>query len=103
MICGGVDNSSNRRSDCYTLKNGKWQQNSQNLQTERSNHALSNIGGWMWITGGYNYGLLASTEIIHPDGNVTPGPTLTKARHGHCQVTHDETTFIIGKFEFEQD
>ena len=39
-----------------------------------------------------------STEFIHPDGSVSPGPSLPDARYGHCQVSYEDTTFIIGKF-----
>ena len=83
------------------MDNGEWIL-SGNLQTARSNHGASNIGNSIWITGGYNSGRLASTEIIHSDGKITPGPDLPQARKIHCQISHGQTTFIIGKCNFYQ-
>jgi len=39
---------------------------------------------------------LASTEIIHSDGKITPGPDLPEARSSHCQLSYEQSTFIIG-------
>ena len=102
LICGGWDGSLTRRSECYVLKNGEWQSTSENLQIPRSLHGATNIGKKIWVTGGLtNDGQrLTSTEIIHPDGKVTSGPDLPKARSSHCQVTFEDTTLIIGKFSF---
>ena len=98
-ICGGVDGS--RKSQCYTLNNGVWQLNIENLQTARNGHGASNIGDAIWITGGWSSnGRLASTEIIYSDGKITPGPDLPEARSYHCQITYEQTTFIIGNFHF---
>ena len=58
------------------------------------------------ITGGYKNEddgsgkTLRSTEIIHPDGKVTPGPNLPGSRSSHCQTSYEKTTFIIGKWFF---
>ena len=98
FICGGEDSS--KKSQCYTLDNGVWQLNIENLQTARNAHGASNIGDVIWITGGVNNAILASTEIIYSDGKVTPGPDLPEARYGHCQITYEQTTFIIGNFHF---
>ena len=68
------------------------------LQTARNAHGASNIGDVIWITGGVNNAILASTEIIYSDGKVTPGPDLPEARYGHCQITYEQTTFIIGRY-----
>ena len=42
------------------------------------------------------YPFRSSTEIIHPDGRVKPGPNLPEPRAGHCQTSYEQTTFIIG-------
>ena len=98
-VCGG--------SECYSLENGNWTLNSNKLKTGRNGHGASNIGNdEIFITGGYNeYDLddydddevFASTEIIHSDGKITQGPNLPKARDYHCQISHEQNTFIIGK------
>ena len=51
----------------------------------------------LWVTGGQSRGDLASTELIHPNGTVTNGPSLPAARHGHCMVNlPDGRILIIG-------
>ena len=39
----------------------------------------------------------SSTEIIHPDGKITPGPDLPEPRWFHSQTSYKQATFIIGK------
>ena len=96
-ICGGFPYT----NECYTLDNGEWKPTSQNLQIERYDHAASNIGNNIWITGGHDGSqILSSSEIMHPDGKITPGPDLPQARSSHCQISHGQTTFIIGKCIF---
>ena len=85
--------------ECYYLDNGEWQLYSESLKTARSGHGASNVGEKIWVTGGVTgvgQTTLSSTEIIH-DGKVTSGPNLPKGRYGHCQVTYEQTTFILGK------
>jgi len=96
-ICGG----NSYTTECYTLDNGEWKPTSQNLQIGRSEHAASNSGNNIWITGGLTGSQrLSSTEIMHPDGKITPGPELPQGRYGHCQISHGQTTLIIGKYIF---
>ena len=98
-ICGGLGNGV--KSDCYTMDKGEWQPTKHNLITARGYHGSSNIGNAIFITGGWSSGpRLASTEIVHPDGKITPGPELPQGRYGHCQVSYEETTFILGKCIF---
>ena len=92
-ICGGFTST----TKCYTFDNGEWKPTSQNLQIGRSRLAASNIGNNIWFTGGWNGQRLSSTEIMHLDGKITPGPDLPQAISHHCQISHDQTTFIIGK------
>ena len=96
-ICGGKDSSYQSKTRCYSLDNGEWKPTSDNLQIGRSSHAASNIGNNIWFTGGYNYGRLSSSEIMHPDGKITPGPDLPEARSGHCQISYEQITLVIGK------
>jgi len=100
VICGGRYDSGDKTTKCYTMKNGEWQLNSEKLQTARSSSGVSNIGNTIWVTGGYDSGSdrLSSTEIIHPNGNVTLGPDLPQGRGRHCQISYEDTTFIIGGF-----
>jgi len=95
-ICGGLDGS--YRSECYTLEKSKWEP-AGNLKNARNSHGASYITTGLWMTGGWN-GLqrLASTELLLPDGKVTSGPNLPEARSGHCQVSYQDTTFIIGGY-----
>ena len=98
-ICGG----NSYTTECYTLDNGEWKPTNQSLQIERIGHAASNIGNNIWITGGHDGSQrLSSTEIMHPDGKITPGPDLPQARSSHCQISFGQTTFIIGKCNFYQ-
>ena len=105
-ICGGHDNIDKvwiGRSECYFIVNGEWKF-SGNLQTGRRAFGVSNIGNSIWITGGLGdapefpkvNSALASTEIIHSDGKITPGPNLPEARNSHCQISYEQSTFIIG-------
>ena len=98
-ICGGNSGFSTYTNECYTLDNGEWKPTSQNLQIGRRRHGASNIGNNIWITGGYNSNgqRLSSTEIMHPDGKITPGPDLPQGRDSPCQISYGQTTFIIGK------
>ena len=58
----------------------------------------SNFGKYTHL--GYNSGpsILASTEIIYSNGKITPGPHLAEGRYGHCQISYEQITFIIGKY-----
>ena len=40
------------------------------------------------------------TYIMKNDGSVIKGPNLPEEVFGHCQVSHDNLVFIIGKFYF---
>ena len=52
---------------------------------------------FLMITGGYNGGNLASSELISADGTVETGPDLPVGRYGHWMVTlHDGRVMIIG-------
>ena len=94
-ICGGSDLSI-RLSKCYLLENGEWNE-IESLQTVKNGQGASNIGGKIWLTGGYSNGFSAATDIIHPNGTVTQGPELPKGRFGHCQVSYEQSTYILGK------
>ena len=68
-------------SECYYLDDGKWKASRENLHAARKSHAASNFGkNNIWVTGGYNELRLASTEIIHFNGEISPGPKLQEAR-----------------------
>ena len=98
-LCGGYDGDSYVQQ-CYSLKNSEWTTIG-TLQEGISGHGASNIGSSIWLTGGKgNYVYLASTEIINPDGKITPGPDLPQPRYGHCQISYGQSTFIIGKCIF---
>ena len=100
-ICGGTDGSKNR-AECYTLENSKWEA-AGSLVNARSRHRASHITTGIWMTGGHNGGQnLASTELLLPDGKVTSGPNLPEARDRHCQLSYQDSTFIIGKCVFGQ-
>ena len=54
----------------------------------------------IWFTGGYDNMVgsrLATTEIMNNDGTIIPGPNLPSPRSLHCQVSHKNLIFIIGK------
>ena len=99
-ICGGWDRS--RRSECYTLEKSRWKP-AGILENARYDHGASYITTGLWMTGGYNgQQILASTELLLPDGKVTSGPNLPERRSFHCQVSYQDYTFIIGKCVFGQ-
>ena len=51
----------------------------------------------LWVTGGESGSDLDSTELIHPNGTVTNGPSLPAGRQGHCMVNlPDGRILIIG-------
>ena len=102
-ICGGMTSSGSRIKNCYSMDNGQWKANTylsnpSNLKTGRSSQAASNIGNRIWFTGGilYNGYIESSTQIMHHDGKITSGPNLPGSIFGHCQVSYENTTFIIG-------
>ena len=100
-ICGGYDGS--YRSECYKLENNKWEAAGNLIQASYGNGGASHITTGLWITGGYSNGQrFASTELLLPDGKVTSGPNLPEARNAHCQVSYQDSTFIIGKCVFGQ-
>ena len=88
--------TANYRSECYTLEDGIWT-TAGNLDNARSGHGASFIPNGLWLTDGRDGPILASTELLLPDGKVTSGPNLPEAREYHCQVSHQDSTFIIGK------
>ena len=70
------------------------------MAVARSGSAASVVAGnKIWITGGYSNenGHLTSTEIINPDGSITPGPELPEKRNVHCQLSYQNKVYIIGK------
>ena len=53
VVCGGYKGGYISTSQCYTLKNGKWQlNNGNNLQTARNSHGASVTANAIWFTGG---------------------------------------------------
>ena len=56
----------------------------------------------IWFTGGTELPFITSpkTYIMKNDGSVIKGPNLPEEVFGHCQVSHDNLVFIIGKFYF---
>ena len=99
-ICGGTVYQTTSMNNCYSLENGQWKENKNNLKMGRHRHAASNIGTNIWFSGGYNgqnNWRLSSTEIMHQDGKITSGPNLPEARSIHCQISYEDTTFVIGK------
>ena len=55
-------------------------------------------GNTMWVTGGWGNGPEKLTDIIYPDGTATPGPNLKQPRHAHCQVSYENSIYIIGMY-----
>ena len=88
---------------CYTLDQGAWQPNHP-MSTARYLAAASQTGaGWM-VSGGKD-GTdteLSSTEILTADGWVT-GPTLPEPRHGHCQTSMKDKTFVAGNARLQSE
>ena len=67
------------------------------MSQSRREPASALLNGAFWVTGGQDGVDLASTELIHPDGTVTNGPSLPAARQGHCMVNlPDGRILIIG-------
>ena len=111
MICGGelYDEGFEGRkmSDvCYAfnVKTNSWTLVA-NLAGQRSDFASAPIKDALWITGGkvrtsVNETIQsedASTEFVHVNGSVSPGPNLPYARDHHCMVTlHNNHIMILG-------
>ena len=75
------------------------------LERQRSDFASAPIKDTLWITGGSTRTHVdekiksesSSTEFIHINGSVSPGPNLPSARDHHCMVTlHDSQIMILG-------
>ena len=75
------------------------------LARQRSDFASAPIKDALWITGGKVRTSVdeviesedASTEFVHVNGSISPGPNLPSARDHHCMVTlHDNQIMILG-------
>ena len=78
------------------MASNTWQSHG-NLVTGRRSFGAAIFKGALWVTGGQTNGRVAldSTEIIAPDGTVTPGTNLANARSGHCMVVINDDEFMI--------
>ena len=88
LVCGGYESA-----DCYQYDNQTWNNFTQ-MKVKRG-YAGSAVmeNGSLWITGGRpdQSGVKhQTTELIHPDGNVTYGPNLPTERDCHCSAKLDD-------------
>ena len=111
MICGGElydqgYEGKNMSDVCYVfnVKTNSWTFIAK-LAGQRSDFASAPIKDALWITGGKRRTSIdefiqsedASTEFIHINGSVSPGPNLPSARDHHCMVTlHNNQIMILG-------
>ena len=67
------------------------------MTTQRVWSASIAIGDMIWITGGYdqNYDY-ASTEQIHLNKTIRPGPTLPTPITSHCMASDNDRIFVVG-------
>ena len=102
ILCGGKTNST-AIFKCYILKNKRWTKFENKLAIPR--HKVGSVpvikNDLLWITGGKdrNEESLKSTEFIHIDGRVTPGPELPEPRSEHCMMSYQETILITGELK----
>jgi hypothetical protein len=100
IICGGRILIDYKITDnCYSFKEGwkNWKSHV-NLTTLRIFSASIVIGDMIWITGGYDDHdkILASTEQIHLNKTIRPGPTLPIPIWGHCMASDNDRIFVVG-------
>ena len=93
LVCGG-----NNPADCYQYDNQTWKIFVQ-MKVNRHYAGIAVMeNGSLWITGGMTKALdfsdprvvYQTTELIHPDGNVTYGPNLPTERYCHCSAKLDD-------------
>ena len=103
VICGGgYDGDSYDKCHLLDLESKKWTFLT-TMTANRSNSASVAINGSLFITGGKdeNKDNLASTEYVHMDGVVSPGPDLPAPRSRHCMVTLPSgKVMIIGGYDY---
>ena len=107
MICGGYGKASGEsrswsHKECYAYDKSSqaWKLRA-NLKRKRRLHSSVVMNGALWVLGGFNdnNGNLDTTEYIHANGTVVPGPNLPTERFGHCSATlHDGRVMIIGGY-----
>ena len=51
--------------------------------------------GDLWVTGGYRYRFLSSTDIIDKDFNIKRGPDLPVVMSHHCIVNWNDTHMLL--------
>ena len=98
IICGGQDSGLYIVDECYSLTSEKATFVTQELpQVWRSGEASIVINdNILWLTGGQNFGALASTEYVTLTETIL-GPDLPTALFGHEMVAINSTcSMVIG-------
>jgi len=96
ILCGG-NNGEERFSTCHIFDNESKSWKTTNMNSRRNGPASAPLNGALWVSGGYdgNRDLLTS-EIIYPNGTVTPGPLLPSKMSFHSVVTlKEEESFMV--------
>jgi hypothetical protein len=95
IICGGT-NHGNKFDECYSLTSEKVTL-ATHMSVGRVNAASIVINdNTLWVTGGYNSGILASTEYVTLTGTII-GPDLPMALSAHALVAiNSSCSMVIG-------
>ena len=97
ILCGG---RTPYEDSCISFKNSQWTKTHE-MTTKRAFAASVQLNSTtMWILGGYNGGILDSTEFLRADSSVgIPGPKLPIAMRSFCTVKYsDHQVYIIGGY-----
>ena len=99
MICSGESYGYSRSADCYSLRsNGQFVKMSElTMDTPRSDaSSIVTEDGKLMISGGWNGGRLADTEIINVlESKTEDGFELPNGISDHCSVLINTTTVMV--------
>ena len=91
IICGGYVTGKNEgwTDTCQIFDNESYSWKLTEMTYTRTRAASVSLNGALWVTGGrtaYSWDS-DTTELVYPNGTVTPGPKLPMPKKSHCMVT----------------
>jgi len=98
MICGGFSNDhQDRYSDCLVWTEKGWVQTARDFIVTGGGASSVLFGDRMLVTGGFNS---TSAWLYKPTEGRKSFPFIPRISNFHCQITINDTTFIIGGGHF---
>merc|ERR1712048_829000 len=97
ILCGGSIDGEGATSECqiFEKESSSWKMTK--MSRRRYGPASAPLSGALWVTGGFdeNDNGLSTSELIYPNGQVIPGPSLPSEMAYHCMVTLDNQNIMI--------